>query len=192
MLRETWTNLDVWPGVSFFLYDLLSVFSQPLFDLIDQTFEPSVEWSELAFNRLLGFEARAQIRNFNSDFLSKFFWSWLEDLRAGILNCHQPPIVIIISREYLRGKSHCTIDLLFDWFGLVCFANKNKNCQLSYSWFQTSQTGGQWYNDTSPFSIPWLSVKLTVSLLFENGTAHFFNLTLIKEGATDKVWLLTC
>ncbi len=27
----------------------------------------------------------------------------------------------------------CTIDLLFDWFGLVCFANKNKNCQLSYS-----------------------------------------------------------
>jgi hypothetical protein len=26
---------------------------------------------------------------------------------------------------------------------------------LSYSWFQTSQTGGQWYSDTSPFSIPW-------------------------------------
>jgi hypothetical protein len=36
-------------------------------------------------------------------------------------------------REYLRGKYHCTIDLPFDWFGLVCFANKNKNCQLSYS-----------------------------------------------------------
>jgi hypothetical protein len=27
------------------------------------------------------------------------------------------------------GKYQCTIDLLFDWFGLVCFANKNKNCQ---------------------------------------------------------------
>jgi hypothetical protein len=52
------------------------------------------------------------------------------------------------------GEYHCTVDLLFDWFGLVCFANKNKNCQLSYSWFQTSQTGGQWYSDTSPFSIP--------------------------------------
>jgi hypothetical protein len=26
-----------------------------------------------------------------------------------------------------RGKYHCTVDLLFDWFGLVCFANKNKN-----------------------------------------------------------------
>jgi hypothetical protein len=53
------------------------------------------------------------------------------------------------------GKYHCTIDLLFDWFALVCFANKNKNCQLSYSRFQTSQAGGQRYSDTSPFSIPW-------------------------------------
>ncbi len=33
----------------------------------------------------------------------------------------------------VRGKYHCTIHLLFDWFGLVCFANKNKNCHLSYS-----------------------------------------------------------
>jgi len=33
------------------------------------------------------------------------------------------------TREYLRGKYHCTINLLFDWFGLVCFANKYKNCQ---------------------------------------------------------------
>jgi hypothetical protein len=43
-------------------------------------------------------------------------------------------------------KYQCTIDLLFDCFGWVCFANKNKICQLSYSWFQTSQTGGQQYN----------------------------------------------
>jgi hypothetical protein len=27
-----------------------------------------------------------------------------------------------------KGKYHCTVDLLFDWFGLVCFAIKNKNC----------------------------------------------------------------
>jgi len=53
------------------------------------------------------------------------------------------------------GKYHCTIDLLCDLFGLACFANKNRNCKLSYNWFQTSQTGGQWYSDTSPFSIPW-------------------------------------
>jgi hypothetical protein len=25
--------------------------------------------------------------------------------------------VIVIHREYLRGKYHCTIDLLFDWLG---------------------------------------------------------------------------
>ncbi len=49
----------------------------------------------------------------------------------------------------------------FDCFGLVCFENKNKNCQLSYSWFQTSQTGGQQYNDTSPFSIPCMNMKST-------------------------------
>ncbi len=30
----------------------------------------------------------------------------------------------------LKGKYHCTIDLLFDWFGIVCFANKNKNYNL--------------------------------------------------------------
>jgi len=58
------------------------------------------------------------------------------------------------SQGILQGEVSRTVDLLFDWFGLVCFANKNKNCQLSNSWFQTSQTGCQWYSDTSPFSIP--------------------------------------
>ncbi len=37
------------------------------------------------------------------------------------------------------------------WNSLFC-----KYCQLSYSWFQTRQTGGQQYSDTSPFSIPCL------------------------------------
>ncbi len=33
------------------------------------------------------------------------------------------------------GSINFTVPLTscFDWFGLVCFANKNKNCQLSYS-----------------------------------------------------------
>ncbi len=26
----------------------------------------------------------------------------------------------------LKGKYHLTVDLLFDWFGLVCFANNKK------------------------------------------------------------------
>ncbi len=29
---------------------------------------------------------------------------------------------------------------------------------------QTSQIGGQWYSDTSPFSIPWLNKRLTLLL----------------------------
>jgi hypothetical protein len=29
--------------------------------------------------------------------------------------------------------NYCTVDLLYDWFGLVYFSNKNKNCHLSYS-----------------------------------------------------------
>jgi hypothetical protein len=51
-----------------------------------------------------------------------------------------------------KGGSITSVDLLFDWFGLVCFANNNKNCQFSYR-FQTCQTGGQQNSDTSPFSL---------------------------------------
>jgi hypothetical protein len=50
--------------------------------------------------------------------------------------CHPTKIVNKaeeLTREYYRGKYPFTIDLLFDWFGLVCIANKNKNCQLSCS-----------------------------------------------------------
>jgi hypothetical protein len=50
--------------------------------------------------------------------------------------------------------------LLFDLFGLACFANQNKNCQLSYSRFETSQTGGQLFSDTSPFGIPWIDIDI--------------------------------
>jgi hypothetical protein len=28
--------------------------------------------------------------------------------------------VMASSREYKRGKYHCTFDLLFDWFGISC------------------------------------------------------------------------
>ena len=42
-------------------------------------------------------------------------------------------IEVSTPRNTKWGKYHCTIDLLFDWLGLVCFANKNKNCQLSYN-----------------------------------------------------------
>ncbi len=34
---------------------------------------------------------------------------------------------------------------------------------MSYSWFQTSQTRGQRYSDTSPFSIPWFNRQFQVT-----------------------------
>jgi hypothetical protein len=54
------------------------------------------------------------------------------------------------------GKYHCTVDLLFDWFGIFCMTTDNFWFYLQNRLIQTSQTGGQWYSDTSPFSIHWL------------------------------------
>ena len=49
---------------------------------------------------------------------------------------------------------HCTIDLLFDWFGISCMTTDNFCFYLQNRLIQTSETGDQWYSDTSPFSIP--------------------------------------
>jgi hypothetical protein len=84
------------------------------------------------------------------------------------------------TREYWRGKYHSTIDLLSDLLGLVYFADKNKNCQLSYSWFQTSQTGGQWYSDTSKFSIPWTTLQAEI-IRFDKWNVEFFASVIPKN-----------
>jgi hypothetical protein len=52
------------------------------------------------------------------------------------------------------GKYHCTVDLLFDWFGISCMTSDNFCFNLLNRLIQTSQIGGQWYSDLSPFSIP--------------------------------------
>jgi hypothetical protein len=46
------------------------------------------------------------------------------------------------------GKYHCTVDLLFE----SCMTTDNFCFYLLIRLIQTSQTGGQWYSDTSPFS----------------------------------------
>ncbi len=53
----------------------------------------------------------------------------------------------------LKGKYHCTIDILFDWFGISCMTTDNF-CFLFAKQTNPNQTGGQQYRDTSPFSIP--------------------------------------
>jgi hypothetical protein len=58
----------------------------------------------------------------------------------------------------IGGKYHYTVDLLFDWFGISCAKADNFCLYLQNRLIQTSQTGGQQYSDTSPFSIPWVKI----------------------------------
>ncbi len=64
-----------------------------------------------------------------------------------------------IIREYYRRKYHCTVDLLFDWFGISCMTPDNFCFYLQNRLVKTSQTGGQWYSDTFPICIPWHHLK---------------------------------
>ncbi len=54
-----------------------------------------------------------------------------------------------ITQGILKGKYHCTVHLLFDWFGISCMTADNFCFYLQNRLIQTSQTGGQWYSDTS-------------------------------------------
>ena len=65
----------------------------------------------------------------------------------------------LILQGILKGKYHCTVDLLFDWFGISCMTTDIYCFYLLNRPIQTSQKGGQQYSDTSPFSIPWPSVN---------------------------------
>ncbi len=67
------------------------------------------------------------------------------------------------------------------WISLFC----KKIWQLSYSWFQTSQTGGQWYSDTSPFSIPILLTRL-LSDASTTGSIRRFGRRRFLSGASRK------
>jgi hypothetical protein len=53
------------------------------------------------------------------------------------------------------------IDLLIDWFEISCMTTDNFCFYLQNRLIQTSQTAGQWYSDTYPFSIPWWSNSST-------------------------------
>jgi hypothetical protein len=64
-------------------------------------------------------------------------------------------VEIVYGREYYRGKYHCTVDLLFDWFGISSLTTDDFCFYLQNRLIQAGLTGGQWYSDTSPFSIPW-------------------------------------
>jgi hypothetical protein len=77
-----------------------------------------------------------------------------------INQCRQSiKIIVVYTREIWRGKYHCTIDLLFDWFWINCMTTENFCFYLQNRLIKTSPTGSQWYSDTSPFSIPWIRLR---------------------------------
>jgi hypothetical protein len=49
---------------------------------------------------------------------------------------------------------------------------------------QTSQTGGQWYSDTSPFSIPWIHLIRILQFLLQffkiYQSLHIFTLLMVS------------
>jgi len=45
--------------------------------------------------------------------------------------------------------------------------NDNFSVYLQNRLGQTSETGGQWYSDTSPFSIPWIQLSSQILDQFE-------------------------
>jgi hypothetical protein len=54
------------------------------------------------------------------------------------------------------GKYHCTVNLLFYWFGISCMETDHFCFYSQNRLIQSSQTGGQQYSNYSPFSFPWL------------------------------------
>jgi hypothetical protein len=54
----------------------------------------------------------------------------------------------------LKGEYHSTIDLLFDWFGIICMTTDKFCFYLQNRLIQTNQTGGQQDSDASPLVFP--------------------------------------
>ncbi len=74
-----------------------------------------------------------------------------------------------LMRGILKGA------LLIDWFGIICMRTDKFCFYLHNRLIQTSQTGGQQYSDTSPFSIPWLMyiIGLPTNLPRKNTLAYY-------------------
>jgi hypothetical protein len=65
-------------------------------------------------------------------------------------------VKLVLLQGVLEGEVSLYVDLLFDWFGISCMTNDIFCFYLQNRLIRTSQTGGQWYRDTTFFSIPWL------------------------------------
>ncbi len=83
------------------------------------------------------------------------------------------------SQGILKGKDHCTIDHLFDWFGISCMTTDNFSFHLQNRLIQTSQTGGQQCIDISHFSIPCSSKHSSLCVRIDRTvTKKFYTIDL--------------
>ena len=133
-----------------FIHYFCNILNEP-FKLVFSSFQ-----KYKLLKHLLTWSARIQCRG---DISKSFSWKYNILLIYPRYPCgiwtHDLTLVSWV-REYLRGKYHCTIDLLFDWFGISCISTDNFCFYLQNRLIQTGQTGGQLYSDTSPFSVPCL------------------------------------
>ena len=67
--------------------------------------------------------------------------------------------------SYVCERSHRTVDFLFDWFGISCMTTDHFCFYFQNRLLQTSQTGGQWYSDTSPLVFPGFTLGNIFSLV---------------------------
>ncbi len=145
----------VWPVVVKNEHDRV-VFWKTLFSVLHRITDPSVFWGHDFYTQWQANTISHHVATPDCFILKCFFFS-----RYRNVSCYD--VISMATFQGCRARIlaacwysviHCTL------FVLVCFANKNENCQLSYSWFQISQTGGEQYSDTPPFSVPSLTYSL--------------------------------
>jgi len=66
------------------------------------------------------------------------------------------------------GSITIPLTSFFDWFGISCMTTDNFCFYLQNRLIQTSQTGGQWYSDISPFGIPWTRDQIRLCMMCLN------------------------
>ncbi len=62
--------------------------------------------------------------------------------------------ILELNQGTLKGEYHCTVDLLFDKFGISSMTTENFRFYLQKRLIQTGQTGVQLYSDTTPSVFP--------------------------------------
>ena len=85
-------------------------------------------------------------------------------------------------------KYHCTVDLLFDWFGISCMTTDNFCFYLQNRLLQTSQAGGQQYSDSSPFNIPWCTIKLRDYIIHPSSWDGLYLWNVISTSELSKLF----